>query len=214
MKITKYVHACVLVDDGENVVLFDPGEFTYKSGLLKIDELQKLDFVCITHEHFDHYYEPLINEIISSFPDVIFYTNNSVAEKLKAIGATNIKTESDEIVGIKPLEHQSMSPLSPLPMCDNVEIHYKKLISHPGDSHNMETTYPILFVPMAGPWGALIDGIRMADNLKPKVILPIHDWMWNDEWRDSMYARIEDYFSKQGINTIKPVNGQTIELEL
>ncbi len=214
MKITKYTHACVLVDDGENVVLFDPGEFAYESGLLNISDLEKLDFVCITHEHFDHFYEPLIKEIISTFPEVVFYTNISLAEKLSLLGAINIKTESDEVVELRPLEHQSMAPLAPLPMCNNVEIHYKKLISHPGDSHQMQKTYDILFVPLAGPWGSAIDGIRMADRLKPKLIVPIHDWMWNEDWRSSMYDRIEGYFSKQRIQVLKPVNGQQMEISI
>lgn len=214
MKITKYTHACILVEDNEYVVLFDPGQFTYESKLLKLDQLEKLDFVCITHEHFDHFYEPLIREIVSSFPEVIFYTNNSVAEKLSDMGAKNIRTESDEMFEIRRLEHQSMAPLAPLPMCENVEIHYRKLISHPGDSHQLQTSYPILFVPLAGPWGAPIEGVRMADQLKPKVIVPIHDWMWNEQWRTSMYDRIEEYFSRQDIKVLKPVNGQVMEVKI
>jgi L-ascorbate metabolism protein UlaG (beta-lactamase superfamily) len=99
-------------------------------------------------------------------------------------------------------------------MCQNVEIHYKKLLTHPGDSHQLQKTNPILFVPLAGPWGAPIEAVRMADRLKPRVVIPIHDWMWNEEWRESMYDRIEEYFSKQGIKVLKPVNGQTIELEI
>jgi L-ascorbate metabolism protein UlaG (beta-lactamase superfamily) len=214
MKLTKFVHACVLVEDGEHVALFDPGQFSYESGLINLSELPKLDFVLITHEHFDHFYEPFIQEIIKQFPDVTFYTNPEVAKKLVDLGAANVKTESDEIVELKHLEHQSMAPLAPLPMCDNVEIHYKNLISHPGDSHQLEITKDILFLPLAGPWGSAIDAVRMADKLKPKVIVPIHDWMWNDTWRSTMYDRLENYFSEQVIKVIKPVDGQTLEVEL
>lgn len=212
MKLTKYTHACVLVDDGEHTALFDPGEFTERAGQLNIGALAKLDFVLITHEHFDHYSEDLIKRIVEKFPEVVFYTNKSVAKMLEEVGANTIRTESDELVSIKQLDHQSMAPLAPLPMCDNVEMHYKGVISHPGDSHQMQTTSDILFVPLAGPWGATIEGIRMADKLKPQFIMPIHDWMWNDTWRADMYDRMETYFAKQGIQVLLPVDGQVIEI--
>lgn len=214
MKLTKFQHACVLVEDDQHTALFDPGEFARQSGVLNIDILTKLDFVLITHEHFDHYDEELITQIIAKFPVVKFYTNPSVAKILSELGASNVVIESDEIVELKALEHQSMAPLSPLPMCDNIEIHYKGLISHPGDSHQLVSSKDILFVPLAGPWGATIDGIRMADKLKPKYILPVHDWMWNDSWRTSMYDRIEAYFASQNIKVLKPIDGKPIELEI
>jgi L-ascorbate metabolism protein UlaG (beta-lactamase superfamily) len=214
VKLTKYVHACVLIEDDQHTALFDPGDFTYKSGLLNIDKIPKLDFVLITHEHFDHFSEPLIQQIIAKFPEVIFYTNQSVAGLLNNLGAKNVKTESDDVVSLKQLEHQSMDPLAPVPSCENVEIHYKNFISHPGDSHQLQKSLPILFVPLAGPWGATIDGVRMADRLKPKVIVPVHDWMWNDEWKGSMYSRIEEYFSALNVRVLKPVDGQTIEIDV
>ena len=108
-----------------------------------------------------------------------------------------------------------MAPLAPLPMCENIEIHYKGIISHPGDSQKMQKSLgKILFVPLAGPWGAPIEGIRMADRLKPQYILPIHDWMWNDQWRRTMYDRMETYFKSQNITVLKPVDGQTIEVNI
>jgi len=214
MKITKFQHSCVLVEDERHVALFDPGEFARESGLLNIGDLPRLDFILITHEHFDHYDEKLIKQILEKFPNVKFYTNRSVAKMLKELGVTSIATESDDFVELWSLKHQSMAPLAPLPMCDNVEIHYKGLISHPGDSHQLQATKDILFLPLAGPWGAAIDGVRMADKLKPKYILPVHDWMWNDTWRTSMYDRIEAYFANQNIKVLKPVDGQTIELEI
>jgi len=48
--------------------------------------------------------------------------------------------------------------------------------------------------------------------LKPKMIVPIHDWMWNDAWRSTMYDRMEVFFTEQSARFIKTVDGETFEL--
>lgn len=212
MKLTKLVHACVHVEDDEHSALFDPGEFSWKSGLVKLDNWSKLDYVMITHEHFDHFSEDFTKTIVQKFPNVQFFSTKSVAVKLNNIGIKNVKTTSDDNVEVIPLPHASMSPLVPDPNVSNTAFHYKNKISHPGDSHNLAESRDILFIPLAGSWGSAIEGIRMADRLKPKIIVPIHDWMWNDNWRIDMYDRMENYFRKQGIRFIKTVDGEPFEI--
>lgn len=214
MKITKFVHACVLVEDDEHVGLFDPGEFSLQSGLFNFEENSKLDFIFITHEHFDHFSPEFVKKLIQKFPEVKFYSNPSVAKMLKELGAKEICITSDQIVKQQHLDHQSMEPLSSPPICDNYEIHFKNLISHPGDSQQMQSSKDILLMPLAGPWGSAIDGIRMATRLKPKYVLPIHDWMWNENWRQTMYHRMADFFASQNIKFLMPVDSQSIEIKL
>ncbi len=212
MKLTKFVHACVLVEDDEHVALFDPGVFSWGSGLFKLDSLPKLDYVIITHEHEDHFSEEFCQAIIQKFPDVQFIAAKPVATKLRELGAQNVSTASIENVEVLSLAHASMSPLVPDPNVPNITVHYKNRISHPGDNHDLSETKDILFLPVAGPWGATIDAVRMADKLKPKVIIPIHDWMWKDDWRNSMYDRMESYFKQQGIRFVKTVDGEPFEV--
>jgi L-ascorbate metabolism protein UlaG (beta-lactamase superfamily) len=215
MKLTKFVHACVLVDDGKHVALFDPGEFGWGSGLVKLEEWPKLDYVLITHAHSDHCSEDFIKALLTRFPDVKIYGPEEVVEKVKAWGATQASSSSsDPNIRLVPLEHDSMAPLAPLPMAQNVAIHFKNLVTSPGDSVHLTETCPVLLVPLAGPWGSAIDGVRMVYDLKPKVVMPIHDWMWNDDWRKDMYKRIADNLSTQSIHGLMPVDGQTIAVEV
>jgi L-ascorbate metabolism protein UlaG (beta-lactamase superfamily) len=212
MKLTKFVHACVLVEDDEHVTLFDPGEFSWASGLFKLDSLTKLDYVIITHEHEDHFSLAFVQAILQKFPEVHFFVTYPLVAKLKTMGAKNVQSSSSENVEIAPLAHASMSPLTPDPNVPNMVVHYKNRISHPGDSHQLYQTKDILFLPLTGPWGATIDAVRMADKLKPKVIVPIHDWMWKNDWRAAMYGRIESYFKEQGIRFVKTVDGEPFEV--
>ena len=48
MRLIKYAHACVRVEDDGAVLVIDPGAFTEPAAL------DGVDAVLITHEHFDH----------------------------------------------------------------------------------------------------------------------------------------------------------------
>ena len=63
MKVSKHLHSCLLVeDDAGPVALLDPGNYTLEESALPVDELSRLDFVLITHEHQDHMSVPLIKK--------------------------------------------------------------------------------------------------------------------------------------------------------
>ena len=211
MKLTKFSHACVLVEDEEHTVLFDPGKFAWQSGQVKLDSWSKLDRVIITHEHFDHFHPEFVDAIVKQFPNVKILSTESVVSQLSAKGINSASSVSDGLVDIQPLSHESMEPLAP-PPCQNVRAHYKGVVTHPGDSHHLEDTKEILLLPVSGPWGATIEAVRMAVRLKPKAVMPIHDWMWNDEWRQEMYDRMEQFFPTKNIHFLRPVDGEAIEI--
>jgi L-ascorbate metabolism protein UlaG (beta-lactamase superfamily) len=213
MRLTKFVHACVLVEDKDHVALFDPGEFAWQSGLFKVDALNKLDYVLITHDHFDHFHEPFVDALLQKFPDVMFFSTGEVVRKLKAKGIQKALSLSHHDVVVQSLAHESMEPLA-LQTPQNVAIHYKSSVTHPGDSHHLKKTNDVLLLPLAGPWGAAIDGIRMAVTLRPKAVLPIHDWMWSEDWRQEMYDRMATFFPLHDIQFLRPVDGQAIEVSL
>jgi L-ascorbate metabolism protein UlaG (beta-lactamase superfamily) len=212
MKLTKFAHACVLAEDEQHTALFDPGEFAWGSGKLSLTSLPKLDYVLITHEHFDHFSEPFVKAIHARFPDVMFFSTQSVVATLKGWGIEKALSLSHENVELQSLNHESMEPLSPAPQVQNVATHYKDIISHPGDSHHLTKSHDVLFLPVSGPWGATIDAIRMAVKLKPKTIVPVHDWMWNDQWRATMFDRMEAFFAESEIRFVKPVIGELFEV--
>jgi L-ascorbate metabolism protein UlaG (beta-lactamase superfamily) len=209
MRITKYVHACLLVEDEDYVVLFDPGEFSWASGLFDVNKLSRLDAVVITHEHFDHCSEEFIRALTNKFPDLYILSTEEVVVKLASSGI-KATTEPNEHFVLTAAPHESMAPLATLPMSQNIGVHYKQKLTHPGDSYHIEETKEVFAMPLAGPWGAAIDGIRLAEKLKPKFVVPIHDWMWNDDWRQD--KRIASYFDSIGIKFLSLTDGQPVEI--
>jgi L-ascorbate metabolism protein UlaG (beta-lactamase superfamily) len=209
MKITKYVHSCLLVESKDKVAIFDPGSFSYPE--FDVTPLNKLDHIFITHIHGDHYYVPFVKDLLSKFPDA---TITAPDEAVEALSKEGIEASSEPIEGVTYFDapHEDVSPLFPQP--EELGIHYLDTLSFPGDSHSFTETKEILALPITAPWGATIKAIHIALELKPKFIVPIHDWHWSDAARLSMYDTIEKVLSREGITMYKPETGKTIEIPI
>jgi L-ascorbate metabolism protein UlaG (beta-lactamase superfamily) len=210
MKITKYVHACILVETPDRVAIFDPGSMSYES--FDIDKLDKLDDIFITHIHQDHVHVPFIKDLVAKFPGARITSTQEVVDMLKEEG---IEAYSDEAEGIEFFDspHESVEPLFP-GSPQEIGIHYLDKLSHPGDSHSFDETKEILAFPIAGPWGSSIKGLGLVLKLKPKYVFPIHDWHWSEEARNQMYSGFEKKLSENGIKFFKPETGVPIEIDV
>jgi L-ascorbate metabolism protein UlaG (beta-lactamase superfamily) len=210
MKITKFVHACLLVETPDRVALFDPGTMSTPS--IDIAKLTKLDDIFITHTHGDHKDIPFIKQLVAKFPDVRITTTPEVVQELAAEGIKATDQPSDGIIFFDS-PHESVAPLFGQPP-QEIGIHYLGKLSHPGDSHSFHETKIILALPITAPWGSTIKALNLALELKPQHILPIHDWHWSDQAREQSYARFEKLFAEQGITFHKLQTGQPVEIDV
>lgn len=208
MKITKFVHSCLLVETPERVALFDPG--TYSEPALDVSKIDRLDDIFITHEHADHCSIDLIKQLVEKFPDVrITSTPDVVAQLAKE----NIKASDQAPEGVAFFEapHESVAP-NPTPQ--NIGIHYLDKLSDPGDSHSFNETKTILALPITAPWGTSDRALELVLELKPKYVLPIHDWHWDEATRASSYNNFERILGEQDITFYKLQTGQPVEIDI
>jgi len=56
--------------------------------------------------------------------------------------------------------------------------------------------------------------LNLALALKPKHVLPIHDWHWRDEARESTYQNFEQILGKEGITFYKLQTGVPVDIPL
>ena len=108
--------------------------------------------------------------------------------------------------------HEAVEPLFITP--DQIGVHYLAMLTHPGDSHSFSETKAILALPVTAPWGATTTAVKLALELKPQYVLPIHDWHWRPEARDQMYSALEQAFAQHGITFVKLVTGEPVTLEV
>jgi L-ascorbate metabolism protein UlaG (beta-lactamase superfamily) len=214
MKITKFVHSCLLVEMPEPVnrtALFDPGKMSENA--LDVSKLEFLDDVIITHQHFDHMSIPLIKQLVGKFPEVHITAPTEVVELLAAEGIQATDQPSSGIVFFES-PHEHIRPLFDSDPPQEIGVHYLDMLTDPGDSHSFHETKPVLALPVQAPWGSTRRAVELALELKPQHILPIHDWHWSDESREDTYGRLEERFAKEGITFHKLETGKPIVINL
>jgi L-ascorbate metabolism protein UlaG (beta-lactamase superfamily) len=212
MKITKYVHSCLLVempDPVNRTALFDPGSMSVDA--LDKANLEYLDDIIITHEHQDHFDMGLVKSLVEKFPEVRITATEPIVEMLANEGITASNIESDGIVFFDA-PHEDVAPM--FPMTEEIGVHYLDQLTHPGDSHSFTESKAILALPMTAPWGSTVEAVNLAIRLKPQYVLPIHDWHWRDEAREQMYGGIEQLFASHDIKFMKLETGEPVVLEV
>jgi L-ascorbate metabolism protein UlaG (beta-lactamase superfamily) len=210
MRITKFVHSCLLVEtSGANArtALFDPGVMS----TVDPAKLTQLDDIFITHVHTDHLNIDVVKQLVVKFPDVRICGTAQVVEALADAGITATDTPPQGAT-LFDSPHEALEPWGVTPQEQG--YHYLDTLTHPGDCHHFRDTKPVLALPVQAPWGSMVGAIRQALQLRPKFIIPIHDWHWSDAARTSSYDGLETFFKKEGIVFIKPVNGEPFELNV
>jgi L-ascorbate metabolism protein UlaG (beta-lactamase superfamily) len=207
MKITKFEQSCLLVEMPEPInrtALFDPG--TMSEAALDVSALEYLDDIIITHGHPDHYSAKLLQELVAKFPDVRITAPQQVIDELSEQGIAHASDEPSEGITIFDAPHEAVEPLFWQP--DEIGIHYLDQLTHPGDSHSFHETKQILALPVTAPWGSTVTAVNLALKLKPKYVLPIHDWHWSQDAQNAMYDGIAAALEKEGITFIHLKTGK------
>lgn len=184
-----------MIEEAEKTILIDPGNFSYEENALDLNKLTKLDYLLITHQHPDHMHLPFVKELVAKFPEAKILTNQDVMDILRHenILATN---ESDESITVTPVPHERIFD-NPTPQ--NVMFEILGKLTHPGDSMSFTTNTEILALPLLGPSWMITQAVEKALEIKPKYVLPIHDWHWKDDVRKTYYHRLETFFTKHDI---------------
>jgi L-ascorbate metabolism protein UlaG (beta-lactamase superfamily) len=210
MKITKFVHSCLLVETPDRTAIFDPGVMSAEALGAAIPVLGRLDDIFITHVHQDHCDPALIKQLLAKFPNIRI---TAPADAVAALATENIKASDQPPQGVTFFDspHEDVAPLFGQPP-QELGFHYLDTLSDPGDSHSFTETKAILALPVQAPWGSTIRALNLALELKPKHVLPIHDWHWSDVAREQSYGMFERILGEQGIMFHKLQTGQPVDI--
>jgi L-ascorbate metabolism protein UlaG (beta-lactamase superfamily) len=190
--------------------LFDPGMYSP----LDVTALQALDDIFITHEHPDHMDPGLLKKLQVRFPNVRITAPASAQAILEQEGIANVQTSPPEAVQLFEAPHEGVRPFAESDPPQEIGIHYLGVFTHPGDSHHFHETKSILALPVTAPWGSVVNAVSVALELRPKYVIPVHDWHWRDEARQQLYDRLEARFSQEGITFMKMIDGASVEINL
>jgi L-ascorbate metabolism protein UlaG (beta-lactamase superfamily) len=200
MQLTKFTHACVRLDDGDRVLVIDPGEFSETA-----TALDGASAVLITHEHFDHLDVEALVAAARTNPELRVWAPAPVVQKLGELGSRATAVEADESFDAAGFsvqtcggKHAVIHPALGTP-CANVGFVVNEAVYHPGDSFfvpglQVET----VLVPLHAPWSKLSEVIDFVVAVRATRAFPIHDAMLSEPGVKNSVGHVSRFAERYG----------------
>ncbi len=175
MKITKFGHCCLLVEEKDLRILTDPD--TYSTGQ---EDMKNIDIILITHEHSDHIHIPSLKKCLHNNAKAKIFTNKGVSKLLETENIKHELLEDGNSITVKDVLIEAIghdhAPLYKTTPCVNTGYFIANKLFYPGDALTQpHKNVEILALPVAGPWLKLSETIDYALTIKPRLAFPVHD---------------------------------------
>ena len=218
MTVQKFLHSCLLVENGGTRILFDPGVFSFIEGKVKPEDFSHIDAILITHEHSDHVSVPALKIILKNNPGAGVYGNASVVELLKKEGiGVHLFEEGERMIGetqLRAIFAQHGTILGPTPKNTAYVVNNTLLVT--GDSYDEILAdikgIKVLALPITAPWLRAIDMLELAETIGAKTVIPVHDAFIKDFFIQGQYQNYAKRFEKLDI-AFRPLGiGEVLEV--
>jgi L-ascorbate metabolism protein UlaG (beta-lactamase superfamily) len=180
MELTKQGHACVVISDGDQRIVIDPGSFTDPAAL------DGATAVLITHEHPDHFEPQRLRAALDADPGLELWTNRSVAARLEGLGGRVHVVGHGDAVTVAGLDvrvhgelHAEIHPdIARIP---NVGFLVGGRVFHPGDALTVpDEPVATLLVPLHAPWSKIAEVIDYERAVGADQAYAVHDGLLNE----------------------------------
>jgi L-ascorbate metabolism protein UlaG (beta-lactamase superfamily) len=182
MRLTKYTHSCIRLDDGSRGLAIDPGTFSETQLALA-----GVHAVLVTHEHADHFDAPALLAAAQADTSLRVWAPAAVAsslaelgDRVTAVGAGESFSAGGFTVRTFGSLHALIHPLIAPPVA-NVGYLVEGSVYHPGDSFTVPPV-PVetLMIPIHAPWSKVSEVIDFAVAVRAPRAFQIHDALLND----------------------------------
>lgn len=207
MRITKYEHACLDIQQDNTRIIIDPGKFT-KS----LTNYADINALVITHIHSDHFLLDTVQKIISSNPNIKVFTVNQVASQIKSKSVNVVSAGEKHIINNVILtfhggDHEFYNEF------ENIAVMIDNKLYHPGDSYTVpKTKFEALASPASAPWLRVKDAGSFIANCKPKIAFPIHNAVLSPEGEEIHYRILGEECKQLGVSWKILQPGDTLEI--
>ena len=213
MRLTKFGHSCLLVEEGQARILLDPGMLS--SGF---EELEGLTAVLFTHQHNDHLDPERVRGLLDRNPGIRVVSDEGSAKALGEAGAdVEVVHDGDELeiggVGVRVAgrDHAVIHP--DIPTIPNVGYLVGGRLFHPGDAFTPPPQpVEVLAVPAGAPWLRVREPIEYVRQVRPDVAVPIHEKLLSTIGASLYYRLIEQLGAREGTTMRLLDDGKPVEL--
>ncbi len=181
MRIYKYIHSCLLVEEGAEKILFDPGIFSFIEGKVRPDTFKDVSTVILTHGHPDHVDMSALKSILAlSGASVLTNSEGKTALAKENIEAQvleegDYQTKNLTIRAIPAAHEKILSDTLP----QNTAYVINDTFLNPGDSFasSLSTLKGIRALALAdmAPWNTELTVAQFAEAIAPQIVIPVHD---------------------------------------
>lgn len=211
MKITKFEHSCLLVEEGDARIIIDPGKWSDTQ-----NAVEHIHAIVITHKHSDHCDPTSIQAILAGSPEAVVYTNEEVSGALVEAGISSTVVQDGDVIDVQGVsievfgkEHAQIYN-EPTSIAHNVGYMIAGRFFYGGDNVTFIPPKPveILALPVAGPWIKISMAIDFAKQVRPKVAFNVHDGFIK---QNAAAKHPQKFLPEDGIEFIIPELGVPME---
>jgi L-ascorbate metabolism protein UlaG (beta-lactamase superfamily) len=175
MRMRKFGHSCLLIEEGDGRVLIDPG--TFSAGF---EELTGLTGVLVSHQHVDHLDRDRLPGLLERNPNAVLYTDQATAAQLAEQGVPARPASDGDLLDVgmpvRVLGHDHAVVHPDVPVIPNVCFLVADHYFHPGDSFTEPgVDVAVLGLPTAAPWMKTAEVVDYLRAVRPRVAVPIHE---------------------------------------
>ena len=190
MKLTKYEHACMVIEKSDASLVIDPGAFT-----MPLTDLMNVVGIVITHEHADHWTAEQLTRILDRNKDSRIFGPAGVAAAAPdfaievVAGGDTIELEPFTLRffgGKHAVIHES------IPIVDNVAVLVNDVFYYAGDSFTLPgVDVATLAAPVGAPWLKIGEAMDFVMAIKPSHAFPVHEAVLSQIGKSLGNARLE-----------------------
>jgi L-ascorbate metabolism protein UlaG (beta-lactamase superfamily) len=166
MRITKYTHACVRLEDAGRVLVIDPGTWSEPTALIGADA------VLVTHEHTDHV--DILRLAGLGVP--VYAPAGADIARLDVIPVSPGDTFTAAGFPVTAVGGRHAPIYGGKPGCPNLGYIIDGAVYHPGDSlHVPAEPVETLLIPAQASWLKMVEAIDFVKAVNPQRAFAIHD---------------------------------------
>lgn len=207
MKLTKYEHSCVVLEQEGNKLVIDPGIYS-----TSFTDFSNIVGVVVTHKHSDHFDMAKLRAIKSLNNNVEILSTMDVAHDSLELSTRPVQAGYTTTIGPFTLEffggdHELYKGIQ------NIAVLVNGNYFHPGDSYTLpQKQIKVLGAPASAPWLRVAEASDFITNAKARVVIPIHNALLSEIGESIHYRILGEAAQKVGseYKILKP--GESIEI--
>lgn len=213
MKLTKFLHACFVVEKDDTVLIVDPGAYTHDFIIPK-----HVSGIVITHDHPDHLDTKLIESILLAHPKATIIGHESITARYSNFSTLSVQPGETYIHGFFELQFfgGTHAPIAEgIATPPNLGVLIDKTLYYPGDSFTVpagpDIKVKMLALPISAPW---LDFSRTREFLQavhPTLAFPTHDAILSEDGKQLAEKMVGGFAQSLGITYLR-LNGKKVDL--